>query len=72
MEHNSSPKVDPYIYGQLSSEKGTYVIQWKERKLMEMYILMGWCYLHTGSYMFWQICQNPLKSILKVDGTDWM
>lgn len=52
MEHNSSPKVDPYIYGQLTSEKDIYVIQWKERKLMEMYILMGWCYLHTGSYMF--------------------
>lgn len=52
MEHNSSPKVDPYIYGQLISEKCTYVIQWKERELMEMYILMGWCWLHAGSYMF--------------------
>ena len=52
MEHNSSPKVDPYTYGQLTSEKGTYVIQWKERKLMEMYILMGWCWLPGGSYMF--------------------
>ena len=31
MEHNSSPKVDPYIYGQLTSEKCAYVIQWKEK-----------------------------------------